>query len=85
MALWFHDSVYRILASPPTRFEEYEAQIRMEYREVPDEVFYPVRRRIMKSFAEKEHTSTTRQRSEGYLKAGQKPTCPSMLGLCELL
>jgi predicted metal-dependent HD superfamily phosphohydrolase len=44
-----------ILASPSTRFKEYEAQIRMEYQEVPDYVFYPARRRIMKHFAEKEH------------------------------
>jgi predicted metal-dependent HD superfamily phosphohydrolase len=44
-----------ILASPPERFREYEVQIRNEYKEVPDEVFYPTRARIMKRFAEKEH------------------------------
>jgi len=44
-----------ILAAPPERFEEYEVQIRNEYKEVPDEVFYPTRERIMRRFAEKEH------------------------------
>lgn len=44
-----------ILAAPQTRFNEYEAQIRMEYSEVPDEVFYPARASIVKRIAEKEH------------------------------
>ena len=61
-----------ILASPPTRFEEYEAQIRMEYREVTDDVFYPARRRIMTRFAEKEYiyyTPEIRRLLEGRAKA----------------
>lgn len=45
-----------ILAAPPHRFKEYdEVQIRNEYKNVPDEVFYPARARIMKRFAKKEH------------------------------
>ena len=44
-----------ILASPPERFEEYEAQIRMEYSQVSDELFYTTRAGIMRRIAEKEH------------------------------
>lgn len=61
-----------ILASPPERFGEYEAQIRAEYREVPDEVFYPARAGIMKRFAEKDHiyyTPEIRERLEDRAKA----------------
>ena len=61
-----------ILAAPQARFEEYEAQIRMEYHEVPDELFYSTRARIMKCFAEKEHiyyTPEIRQLLEDKAKA----------------
>lgn len=45
-----------ILAAPPERFRQYdELQIRAEYAEVPDKVFYPARERIMKRFFDKEH------------------------------
>lgn len=45
-----------ILGAPPERFKEYdEIQIRAEYNEIPDDVFYSARRSIMKRFAEKEY------------------------------
>jgi predicted metal-dependent HD superfamily phosphohydrolase len=44
-----------ILGAAPARFDEYEAQIRMEYSEIPDEIFYPARANIMRRIAEKEH------------------------------
>jgi len=62
-----------ILAAPPERFKVYdEVQIRAEYAEVPDEVFYPTRARIMKRFLDKEHiyyTPEIRNQLEDMAKA----------------
>lgn len=39
-----------ILGAPPQRFDEYERQVRIEYREVPDEAFRRGRSKILQSF-----------------------------------
>jgi predicted metal-dependent HD superfamily phosphohydrolase len=44
-----------ILGSPPARFQEYELQIREEHPDVPDDIFYSTRSKIMSSFLNKEH------------------------------
>jgi predicted metal-dependent HD superfamily phosphohydrolase len=45
-----------ILAAPHERFKEYdEVQIRNEYKEIPDEIFYPARAKIMKGFLDKKY------------------------------
>jgi predicted metal-dependent HD superfamily phosphohydrolase len=44
-----------ILASPPQRFLEYERKIRKEYKSIPDEIYYPKRKKIMQGFLNKDH------------------------------
>lgn len=42
-----------ILGAPPSRFDEYERQVRIEYAEVPDDAFRHGRRRILQSFLDR--------------------------------
>lgn len=42
-----------ILAAPKERFDEYENQIRQEYKDVPDLVFFENRSKIMQGFLER--------------------------------
>jgi predicted metal-dependent HD superfamily phosphohydrolase len=56
-----------ILASPLDRFEEYERQIRDEYRHVPENIFLTTRRTILSSFLDRPQiylTPTYTQRLE---------------------
>ena len=39
-----------IIGADATRFDEYETQVRAEYRWVPDFVFHPKRRAVLEDF-----------------------------------
>jgi predicted metal-dependent HD superfamily phosphohydrolase len=62
----------RILAAPPARFAEYEAQIRAEYGHVPDVFFHAKRREVLQSFLDREAiflTPACRERFEAQARA----------------
>lgn len=42
-----------ILGAPTARFDEYEAQVRVEYAWVPDEAYRSARGRILRGFLER--------------------------------
>lgn len=46
----FSDIDLAILGSGPARFDEYEQQVRTEYRHVPTELYRPERRKLLSSF-----------------------------------
>lgn len=48
-----------ILGAPPARFAEYEAQIRDEYRHVPEDLFAVARVAILRSFLQRERIFQT--------------------------
>ena len=48
-----------ILGAPPGRFDEYERQIRDEYRHVPGIIFRPKRKALLKSFLERQRIFAT--------------------------
>ena len=48
-----------ILGAPPERFDEYERQIREEYRHVPEIIFRPKRKAVLKSFLERQRIFAT--------------------------
>jgi predicted metal-dependent HD superfamily phosphohydrolase len=50
-----------ILGAAPARFAEYEQQIREEYGHVPDGLFRPKRRAILRSFLERPRLYSTPQ------------------------
>ena len=56
-----------ILGSGPARFDEFEKQVRTEYRHVPTQLFRVGRRRVLSEFLEREfiyHTEWFRMRRE---------------------
>lgn len=59
----FLDLDLAILASHPSRFSEYEKQIRKEYGHVPDELYYQGRLQVMQRFNERERLFLSPQMS----------------------
>jgi len=49
----FLDMDLAILGAPPEQFAAYDAAIRSEYGAIPDQVFLPARRSVMKGFLER--------------------------------
>ena len=69
---WVLDIDLGILSADAERFQEYERQIRMEYRHVPLLIYRCKRRQILRDFAQTEylyHTDYFRQQLEKVAKA----------------
>jgi predicted metal-dependent HD superfamily phosphohydrolase len=60
------DADLSILAAPPARFQEYEAQVRREYAWVPDEVFRSRRATILKELLGRSHLYSTAHFQDRY-------------------
>ncbi len=45
-----------ILSAPENRFKEYEEQIRAEYSNIPDSLFYPARKKLIMEWLSKGRT-----------------------------
>ena len=60
------DADLSILAAPPARFQEYEAQVRSEYAWVPDEVFRSRRATILKELLGRSHLYSTAHFQDRY-------------------
>lgn len=61
-----------ILGAGVNRFDEYEQQVRQEYRHVPTQLFRPARRKILSEFLERERIYFTpwfRERREAQARA----------------
>ena len=52
---WVLDIDLGILSADAERFQEYERQIRMEYRHVPQLIYRCKRRKVLRKFAQAEH------------------------------
>jgi predicted metal-dependent HD superfamily phosphohydrolase len=48
-----------ILGAAPTRFDEYERQVRDEYRHVPELLFRSKRRAVLEGFLQRPHIFNT--------------------------
>ncbi|QDQ27911.1 N-methyl-D-aspartate receptor NMDAR2C subunit [Chitinimonas arctica] len=55
-----------ILAAKPARFDEYEEQIRAEYRHVPELLFRSKRRSVLEKFLERPHIYSTQPLRERF-------------------
>src|SRR5262249_39444803 len=60
------DTDLGILGAQPARFQEYETQVRSEYRWVPDARFRSTRARILKEFLDRPHLYWTAYFRERY-------------------
>ena len=56
---YFLDLDLAILGAAPERFAEYEAQIRREYADIPEDTYRPARAAIMRRFARREQLYLT--------------------------
>lgn len=54
------DADLAILAAPPSRFDEYEAQVRAEYARVPEVLYRRERREVLSRFLARPHLFATR-------------------------
>jgi len=54
-AAYFLDLDLAILGASPERFAEYEAQLRREYADIPEDTYRPARTAILQRFARREH------------------------------
>lgn len=72
-----------ILGAGATRFDEYEQQIRREYRHVPTQQFRPARRKIVSEFLAREtiyHTPWFRERRETQARANLQRSLVRLAG-----
>ena len=60
------DADLSILGAPAARFQEYEAQVRLEYAWVPDATFHPARARILEELLGRPHLYSTARFRERY-------------------
>jgi predicted metal-dependent HD superfamily phosphohydrolase len=71
LAAAFHDADLWILGSPPERYAEYVAQVRLEYAAVPDEVFRSARAAILRPFLDRESIYATAHATESWEEAAR--------------
>lgn len=70
-----------ILGAPPTRFDEYEAQVRAEYACVPEAVFREKRREVLQGFLARPSIYRTAYFRQTFEKAARKNLNRSILSL----
>ena len=77
------DADLSILGARPGRFEEYEAQVRLEYAWVPDAAFHSGRAKILKTLLDRPHLFSTagfRQRYEAQARRNLQCSLASLGG-----
>ena len=77
----FHDADLWILGSPPERYAEYVAQVRLEYAAVPDEVFRSARAAILRPFLDRESIYATAHATDSWEEAARRNLATELAGL----
>jgi predicted metal-dependent HD superfamily phosphohydrolase len=75
------DADLSILGAQPARFQEYEAQVRSEYRWVQDAMFRPNRAKILREFLGRRHLYCTAHFRERYEAQARRNLQHSLLHL----